>query len=65
MLLYVHFRIGVQWNHRLHYNTFPCHLVYPYEAKATIVWICLVIQGNTSGDIPVSAPGGVIDCKRG
>jgi hypothetical protein len=33
MLIYVHLSIGVQWNPRLHYDTLPCYLVYPYENK--------------------------------
>jgi hypothetical protein len=34
MLLYVHLSIGVQWNPRLHYDTLPCYLVYPYESNS-------------------------------
>ena len=33
-LLYVHLSIGVQWNPRLHYDTLPVYLVYPYEGKS-------------------------------
>jgi hypothetical protein len=39
----VHLHIGVHWKHRLHYDSLPCHLVYPYEANVMIVWLCLVI----------------------
>jgi hypothetical protein len=34
MLMYVHLSIGVQWNPRLHYDTLPVYLVYPYESKS-------------------------------
>jgi hypothetical protein len=30
----VHLSIGVQWNPRLHYDTLPGYLVYPYESKS-------------------------------
>jgi hypothetical protein len=33
MPLYVHLSIGVQWNPRLHYESLPIYLVYPYESK--------------------------------
>jgi hypothetical protein len=29
--MYVHLNIGVQWNPRLHFDTLPIYLVYPYE----------------------------------
>jgi hypothetical protein len=32
--MYVHLSIGVHWNPRLHYNTLPVYLVYPYETKS-------------------------------
>jgi hypothetical protein len=34
MPLYVHLSIGVQWNPRLHYDSLPVYLVYPYESKS-------------------------------
>jgi hypothetical protein len=33
-VLYVHLNIGVQWNPRLHYDTLPVYLVYPYNIKS-------------------------------
>jgi hypothetical protein len=33
-LMYVHLSIGVYWNPQLHYDAFPCYLVYSYESKS-------------------------------
>jgi hypothetical protein len=33
-LMYVHLRIGVQCNPRLHYDSLPVYLVYPYESMS-------------------------------